>query len=460
MPGAHRVPKRTADGIFHVTGRQDQGAPDTIFALSSGALPAAIGVIRISGPRAVEGVAALVGSLPEVRQARLRRIVDPESGELLDEGLVVWFPTGRSETGEDLVELHCHGSKAAIRAVEEALARREGLRPAQPGEFTRRAFLNGKTDLARIEGLADLIHAETAPQRRAAMAMMGGALSRRIADWSQRLGRIAARVEAVLDFSDEGDIDETVLGRGIGAEMREIATEIATDLARPSAERLKEGVRVVIAGPPNAGKSTLLNALVGRDAAIVSPIAGTTRDVIEVPVALGGTAFLLADTAGLHDANHDAIEVIGMARAQQMLEAADIVLWLGQAEEAPLVPGTLIPIRAKSDLEGAPSDSGPCALAGLAVSAVTWEGLDTLIETLRRHAADLLPAPGDYALSARQKAVMTRAQQALVEGAGLKDEILIAEQLRTALAALDEITGRATTEAVLDELFSGFCIGK
>ena len=432
----------------------DQGAPDTIFALSSGALPAAIGVIRISGPRAVEAAASLVGPLPEIRQARLRRIVDPRNGELLDEGLVVWFPAGRSETGEDLVELHCHGSKAAIRGVEDALAQQHGVRMAGPGEFTRRAFLNGKTDLARIEGLSDLIHAETAPQRRAAMAMMGGALSRRIADWSQRLGRIAARVEAVLDFSDEGDVDEAVI-QGIGGDMRIIADELAADLKRPSAERLKDGVRVVIAGPPNAGKSTLLNALVGRDAAIVSPIAGTTRDVIEVPVALGGTAFLIADTAGLHEAQHDAIEVIGMFRAARMLEAADIVLWLGASAEAPLVSGRTITVAAKIDRSASHAEE-----ADIRLSAVTGEGMDVLVETLRANASDLLPAPGDYALSMRQRAVMARAREALAEGAELQDEILIAESLRIALAALDELTGRATTEAVLDELFSGFCIGK
>lgn len=434
---------------------------DTIFALSSGAPPAAIGVIRISGPGACNAAAALTTApLPEARQARFRRLIDPDTKELLDECVLVWFPAGASETGEDTVELQGHGSRGAIRSIEAALARLPGVRMAEPGEFTRRAFLNGKTDLARIEGLADLIHAETAPQRRAAMAMMGGALSRKIDEWSQRLMTISAGVEAVLNFSDEGDVDEVVVRSGVSAEMAKLADEIGRDLAKPTAERLKDGVRVVIAGPPNAGKSTLLNALAGRDAAIVSPIAGTTRDVIEVPVALAGIPFLLADTAGLREAGSDEIEAIGMERANAMLAAADIVLWLGHGEELPYVPGALMMVHAKADLATAPVHSGPLTTAALAVSALTGEGMDALVEALLHAAANLLPRPGDYALSARQRAIMGRAHAALADGVSLEDDILIGESLRAARAALDEITGRTTTEAVLDELFSGFCIGK
>lgn len=434
---------------------------DTIFALSSGAPPAAIGVIRISGPRALEAAGAVTTApLPEPRQARFRRIVDPETREVLDECVLVWFPAAASETGEDTVELQGHGSRAAIRGIETALARLPGVRMAEPGEFTRRAFLNGKTDLAKIEGLADLIHAETTPQRRAAMAMMGGALSRKIAILSQRLMSISARVEAVLNFSDEGDVDETAVRAGVTEEMAVIAAELSADLAKPGAERLRNGVRVVIAGPPNAGKSTLLNALAGRDAAIVSPIAGTTRDVIEVPVALGGVPFLLADTAGLREPGADEIEAIGMDRAHAMLAAADIVLWLGHGEELPYVPGALMMVHAKADLRAKPLHSGPFATAALVVSAVTGEGMDALVAALIAAADGLLPPPGDYALSARQRTVMERARDALVQSAKQTDDILIAESLRSALAALDEITGRATTEAMLDELFSGFCIGK
>ncbi|MBO9670498.1 MAG: tRNA uridine-5-carboxymethylaminomethyl(34) synthesis GTPase MnmE [Sphingobium sp.] len=434
---------------------------DTIFALSSGAPPAAIGVIRISGPRALEAAGAVTTApMPEPRQARFRRIVDPETREVLDECVLVWFPAAASETGEDTVELQGHGSRAAIRGIEAALGRLPGVRLAEPGEFTRRAFLNGKTDLAKIEGLADLIHAETAPQRRAAMAMMGGALSRKIAEWAQRLMSISARVEAVLNFSDEGDVDEAAVRAGVTEEIMVIAAELAADLARPGAERLRDGVRVVIAGPPNAGKSTLLNALAGRDAAIVSPIAGTTRDVIEVPVALGGIPFLLADTAGLREPGADEIEAIGMDRAHAMLAAADIVLWLGHGEELPYVPGALMMVHAKADLRMVPNHSGPFAAAALVVSAVTGEGMDALVAALLGAAERLLPQPGDYALSVRQRAAMARARDELARGAKQTDDILIAESLRSALAALDEITGRSTTEAVLDELFSGFCIGK
>ena len=434
---------------------------DTIFALSSGAPPAAIGVIRISGPRALEAAGALTTApMPEPRQARFRRIVDPQTREVLDECVLVWFPASASETGEDTVELQGHGSRAAIRGIEAALARLPGVRLAEPGEFTRRAFLNGKTDLAKIEGLADLIHAETAPQRRAAMAMMGGALSRKIAIWSQRLMSISARVEAVLNFSDEGDVDEAAVRAGVTDEMAAIMAELTADLAKPGAERLRDGIRVVIAGPPNAGKSTLLNALAGRDAAIVSPIAGTTRDVIEVPVALGGVPFLLADTAGLRKPGADEIEAIGMDRAHAMLAVADIVLWLGHGEELPYVPGALMMVHAKADLGAKPVDSGPFSTAALVVSAVTGEGMDSLVAALIAAGERLLPPPGDYALSARQRTVMERARDALAESAKQTDDVLIAESLRSALASLDEITGRATTEAVLDELFSGFCIGK
>jgi len=433
---------------------------DTIFALSSGAPPAAIGVIRISGPRARDAAAALTGPLPEARHAAFRRIKDPDTGELLDECVLVWFPAGKSETGEDTVELQGHGSRAALRGIEDALARQPGLRKAEPGEFTRRAFLNGKTDLAKIEGLADLIHAEIAPQRRAAMAMMGGALSRRIGEWSQRLMETSARIEAVLNFSDEGDVDEAGVQTAVKAEIAAVADELAIDLARPTAERLKNGIHVVIAGPPNAGKSTLLNALAGRDAAIVSPIAGTTRDVIEVPVALDGVPFLLADTAGLRETGNDEIEAIGMARASARLEAADIIIWLGDLDAVPDVGGARLVVRAKADLAGAVPDGGPCALASLSVSAVTGQGMDALVAALLQAAKGLLPAPGAYALSARQRDAMTRAWSALSEGAALSDDILIGESLRASLAALDEITGRAATEAVLDELFSGFCIGK
>lgn len=436
------------------------GAGETIFALSSGQPPCAISILRISGPQACHAAQALTGRpLSEPRRAALRAFRDPQSDELIDEGLLLWFPAGESVTGEPLVELHCHGSRAVVRDLQRVLAQLPGLRPAEPGDFTRRAFANGRMDLSGVEGLGDLLAAETVQQRRAAMAMMGGALSRKIAAWTQQLRTLAARIEAALDFSDEGDVAEAALSSDVAISMRALAADLADELAKPGVERLREGIRVVIAGPPNAGKSTLLNALAGREAAIVSPIAGTTRDVIEAPVAIGGIPFLFADTAGLHAAGEDPIERIGIERANARLAAADIVLWLGVEEGRPEVTGALLPIRAKADL-AEPAPGGPCATTVLAVSAMTGEGLDRLIEALQQMAAGLLPAPGDYALSARQRSVLARAQQALAEGAALTDEILIAECLRVSLTAMDELTGQATTEAVLDELFSGFCIGK
>jgi len=424
----------------------------TIFALSSGQPPAAIAVIRISGPAALDAAQALIKSdLPPPRRAGLRRFIDPETGDVLDEGLLLTFPGEKTETGEDMVELHCHGSRAVVRAIEAVLARLPGLRLAEPGEFTRRAFLNGRIDLGVIEGLGDLLAAETAHQRRAAMAMMGGALSRKIAEWTSELRRLAAQVEAQIDFSDEGDVAGSNGLVGLAAACGVIAHEMEADLVKPSAERLKDGVRVAIGGPPNAGKSTLFNYLVGREAAIVSPHAGTTRDVIEASIALKGLPFVLADSAGLREAG-DEIERIGIDRAGALLAGADIVLWLGARNELPAVDGQVIQLHAKADLD--PTGEG------LHVSAKTGEGMDALVEALCAAAGRILPQAGDYALSRRQRAALARAAVAVREAADLDDEILVGECLRQALGALDELTGRSTTEAVLDELFSGFCIGK
>lgn len=431
--------------------------PDTIFALSSGQVPAAIAVIRISGPRAMEAARALTTrDLPPPRKAGLRRFHDPVSGELLDEALLLCFPGPRTETGEDMVELQCHGSRAVQRGIEAALAAMPGLRLAEPGEFTRRAFLNGHIDLAGIEGLGDLLAAETALQRRAAMAMLGGGLSRRVAEWTGTLRRLAAQVEAGLDFADEGD----VAARGadlaqIAAGCAEIAGAMAHDLARPSAERLREGIRVAVGGPPNAGKSSLFNILVGREAAIVSPHPGTTRDVIEATVAFEGIPFLLADSAGLRESGEE-IERIGIGRAEALIASADILLWLGATADAPPTEGGRIQIHPKADL----ADAAPAGPDGIAISTLTGQGIDELVARLCAEARALLPVPGDYALSRRQRAAMERAVAALRDVERTDDEVLIGECLRQALGALDELTGRSTTDAVLAELFRGFCVGK
>ncbi len=423
---------------------------DTIFALSSGAPPAGIAVVRVSGSRARAALESLAQRVPPPRQASLALLTDPQDGAPLDRALILWLPGPSTVTGEDLVELHCHGGRAVVAAVEAALGAMPGLRRAEAGEFTRRAFLNGRMDLNAVEGLSDLLAAETQQQRRAALMMAEGHFSRRVDGWRHDLLDLSAMAEAALDFSDEDDVPDAAIEQRIGAGIAALAEEIGKALAAPSAERLRDGIRVVLAGPPNAGKSTLLNALVGRDAAIVSDIAGTTRDRIEVPAALGGTAFLFTDTAGLHDGTGDAIEVIGMDRARAALDAADIILWLGDATDLPRADALLIAAQCDRD----------ATRPGLQLSAQTGEGMDSLVATLLDRAAQLLPGEGDYALHARQRARVGELL-AHVEAARYSDDLLvIAEELRQTRRTIDALTGQAGTEDMLDRLFSGFCIGK
>ncbi len=422
---------------------------DTIYALSSGAPPAAIAVVRISGPEAGAALTALAGALPPPRTARLAAL--RRDGELLDHGLVLHFPGPNSATGEELAELHLHGGRSVVAAVLAALGAMPGVRAAQPGEFTRRAFENGRIDLAEAEGLADLLAAETESQRRAALALAGGALSRQVEAWQKRLLAIAAGIEAELDFDDEGDVQKSGKSQPKN-ELAALAAELGDWLTRPSAERLRDGVRVVIAGPPNAGKSSLINVLVGREAAITSDIAGTTRDLVEAPVALGGTPFLFTDTAGLRDSD-DAIEAIGVARARGVMEAADIVLWLGAPEDFPQTDRAIL-VQTKADLDPPPRAHD------IAVSAVTSVGLKELTALLIARAAALLPAEGETALNARHRAALAEAADWLAEAEQADDLLIAAESLRQARAALDRITGRAGVEDMLDALFGRFCIGK
>jgi tRNA modification GTPase len=422
-----------------------QELSDTIYALSSGAAPAAIAVVRISGPRADAALEALAGRLPEPRRAAVASL--RHDGQMLDRALVLRFPGPGSATGEDLAELHLHGGRAVVSAVLTALAAMPGLREAEPGEFTRRAFDNGQIDLAEAEGLADLLEAETETQRRAALAMAGGALSRQVEDWQARLLAAAAEVEARLDFDDEADVQR--LGKSEANDaVAALADELGAWLERPAAERLRDGVRVAIAGPPNAGKSSLLNVLVGREAAIVTAVAGTTRDLIEAPVAIKGIPFLLIDTAGLRD-SADPVEAIGVERARSSAAAADILLWLGPPEEA---PPRAIRVHAKADLGPGEGD--------ISVSAATGAGLSELADLLVKQARRLLPAEGEVALNARHRAALTEALAHLGEGAAAGDLLVTAEALRLARAALDRITGRAGVEDMLDALFGRFCIGK
>ena len=423
---------------------------ETIFALSSGAPPAAIGVVRISGPRAGHALAALAGKLPAARRAATVRLRDA-AGEVLDRALALWLPGPGTATGEDMAELHCHGGRAVIAAVEAALAALPELRRATSGEFTRRAFANGKIDLAEAEGLADLLTAETELQRRSAMAMAGGAFSRQVEGWREAVLGASAAIEAVLDFADEDDAAS--LPADFAPKLAALRGDIANWLDAPRAEALREGFRIVLAGPPNSGKSTLFNALVETDAAITAPVAGTTRDVLMQPVAIAGVPFRFADTAGLRDETGDAIEAIGMSRARAAMSDADLVLWLGPEGGG---PDGCWEIEAQADLPDHPAKRAPRHR----VSAVSGEGLGRLRRDLVEAARRALPRPGDIALNSRQHRLLAEAEAALAVARGQADPLLLAENLRLVRLSFDALLGRTTTEDMLDALFGRFCIGK
>ncbi len=429
-------------------------AADTIFAVSSGRPPAAIAVVRVSGDGALRAAVRLAGTLPPARRAAVRALRDPVDNRLLDRALVLVFPGPATATGEDLVELHLHGGRAVVASVERALAALPGLRAAEPGEFTRRALAHGRIDLTEAEGLGDLLSAETEAQRQMALANSDGRLRRAVADWMATATRLSAVVEAVLDHADEDDVDagNDVL-TGVRAQAGDLARAIGAALAVPPVERLRDGIRVVLAGPPNAGKSTLLNALVGRDAAIVSPVAGTTRDVIEIPVTREGVAWLFLDTAGLRDDSDDPIERIGIDRAAGSIAAADVVLWLG--DDAPPRADRVIALYPRADIRDAVGADGR-----IAVSAATGEGIDAVWAALARKAASLLPKVDELSLNRRQAAHAGTAAAALARAAMQDDPLLLAEELRYAVQAFAALTGMRATEAVLDDLFGRFCIGK
>jgi tRNA modification GTPase len=396
----------------------------------------------------------LAGRRPAPRRATLAVIRHPANGEVLDNAIIIYFPGPGSATGEDLVELHVHGGKAVVAAVLAALATIDGLRPAEPGDFTRRAFENGRMDLTEVEGLSDLLFAETETQRRSAMALAAGGLRRQIEDWRRSLLDLSALLEAVLDLSDEGEVGED-MPDGWSDDLRALERGWADALARPPVERLRDGIRVVIAGPPNVGKSSLLNAMVGRDAAIISPEAGTTRDVIEAPTAIGGTPFLLTDTAGLREAGGQ-VEAIGIARAQEKVAEADILLWLGPPESCPDRDGAIL-VQSKADLCSTAQRSGG---VDHHVSVVSGEGLEGLTKALLERARELLPRPGEAALNLRHRALIAEGLQALREAGATRDMVIAAESLRHARSALDRITGGAGVEDMLDALFGTFCVGK
>ena len=428
---------------------------DTIFALSSGALPAAIAVVRISGPLAMSVLPALHAKLVSPRQAAVRVLRDPVDGGFLDEALCIFFPGPNSATGEDLLELHCHGSRAVISRLFAILSD-AGLREAEAGEFTRRAFANGRMDLNVADGLAELLAAEDERARKAAGAAYQGQFSRAVEGWQKELLRLSAFVETQLDFADEDDVGEgnaDLVDQGVAnllADMRIL-------LANPPAERLHNGLSVVIAGPPNSGKSTLLNRLAGRDVAIVSAQAGTTRDLIELPVRIDGRAFLLTDSAGLRARTDDAIEAIGIERAQQAIAHADIVLWLGaEGEGAETESAARIEIAARADC----NDFQPKSGEAITLSAETGLGVDVLQQRLVTLADSLLPPVDTLALNRRQRVLLTEAGDALEASLTTNDWLIRGEMLRLARGALDKLTGKSATEDMLDALFGRFCIGK
>jgi tRNA modification GTPase len=436
-------------------------ATDTIFALASGAGRAAIAVIRLSGPASSTVLSVLVGRLPRPRMASLRRLSGP-AGEALDEALVLWFPGPGSYTGEDSAELHLHGGPAVIAAVAGALAAL-GARPAEPGEFTRRAFLNGRMDLTAAEGIADLIAAETDAQRRQALRQAGGALATLYGGWAQRLTRLLAHQEAAIEFAED-DLPTDLADRARGG-AEALRNEISRHLADGGrGERLREGLLVAIIGAPNVGKSSLLNALAGREAAIVSARAGTTRDVVEVRLDLGGVPVTLADTAGLREAG-DEIEQEGIRRARRRAEEADLVVAVLAADTAPAAetlawvrPGTLVVVN-KVDLAAWPAEIG--GIEVVPVSALTGAGLDALRSVLAASAARIAGG-ADAALLTRprHRAALTEAVAWLAEAEAAPLPELTSEALRAALRAIGRLTGRIGVEDVLDVVFADFCIGK
>jgi tRNA modification GTPase len=484
-------------------------ARETIYALSSGRPPAAIAVVRISGPRAGEALKALAGKIPAPRRATLARIRGHD-GEIVDDALALWFPGPRSETGEDVVELQLHGGRAVIAAVFAALSKLAGLRPAEAGEFSRRAFENGKLDLTAVEGLADLVMAETEGQRRQAFRQRAGVLGNRAENWRAQLIQALALVEARIDFPDEADVPQDLVTPALQI-ARSLEGEIASALADGGrGERLREGLMVAIAGPPNAGKSTLLNRIAKREAAIVSPYAGTTRDVIEVHLDLGGLPVTLLDTAGIRETD-DPVELEGVRRARERASSADLVLWVVDASSS--VTERSFPKAERS--QGAPptwlvcnkidliqndkirnelnNQNNPNNEPGLRtnksltnmvskklidknefefkrnelefeISAVTGEGLPQFFAQLTQYA--------EHFLSGAESALVTRERHrralgdvlsALRRALGSKisgHEDLLAEELRIAAHALGRLTGRVDVEDVLDVIFRDFCIGK
>jgi len=445
-------------------------ASDTIFALSSGHGRAGVAVVRVSGPAVGVALDRMAGPRPPPRHAAFRKVRHPGSGEVLDEALVLWFPGPKSETGEDMAELHVHGGRAVIAGVLAALGSIEGCRLAEPGEFARRAFEKGKIDLTAAEAIADLVDAETEAQRRQALRQAGGALARLYDGWRTELIRAQALTESGIDFSEEADVSATACegAREIVAALVPQVRQHLDDGRR--GEILREGLHVAIAGPPNVGKSSLLNAFVQREAAIVSDEAGTTRDIIEVTLDLGGVPVILSDTAGIREAEGK-VEREGIRRAIVRAREADLVLWLMDASEPQPAPpaglagsgSDLLWVLNKIDLLGEDCAHPVLERGWFRLSALTGEGLPALVETIARKAAARAGESEVPAITqARHRQQIEACEEALEAYlAGAPGDLeLRADDLRRAATALGRITGRVDVEDVLGEIFSRFCIGK
>ncbi len=448
-------------------------ADDTIFALASGQGLAGIAVFRISGPGADGALLALAGALPPPRKAELRALRRPADGSLIDQALMLWFPAPHSFTGEDVAELHVHGGRAVSEALAAALGALPGLRPAEAGEFTRRAFINGKLDLAEAEGLADLVAAETEAQRLQALEQFSGGLSRRFEGWRETVTGLLAEVEATVDFADE-ELPPGLL-EGLKHQILCFKGELTQYMGdRHLGERLRDGFQIAILGAPNVGKSSIINVLTRRDVAIVSEVEGTTRDVIEVHLDLGGLPVIVADTAGLRD-TADSIEAEGVRRAAGRAETADLRLIVADAQTWPRLdpavahfvgPGSLVVVN-KCDLAPVSADVSKMErdVPIIAVSARTGAGIDRMLglieAALRAHMADLPAAP---ITRERHRRALADAIAALERALALPDAgaapELLAEELRLAARALGRIAGQVDVEDVLDRVFSRFCIGK
>ena len=434
----------------------------TIFALSSGRPPSAIALVRVSGPQAGKIVTALAGKLPPPRMAT-RALLGDVGQRPIDDAVVLWFPGPASATGEDVAEFHVHGGRAVLAALFAALSAFEDVRPAEPGEFTRRAFENGKLDLTEAEGLDDLIHADTDRQRRQALRQLKGLLGDKARDWRTRIIEASALIEAGIDFSDEGDVPAELIAPAL-AKVKALLTEIEEVLAgQGRSERLRDGLVVAIAGPPNVGKSTLMNQLARREVAIVSPHAGTTRDVIEVQLDLDGYPVTVIDTAGIRQTD-DPVEQEGVRRARARAAEADVVLWMIDAQHQQSPQQGAAPVRTvrnKIDLDA--GLAGQQGRADFAISASRGDGMQQLMAALVTFAQDYFGASEAGLIGRmRQRKLLQETAESLqcsikVIGEG---EELAAEELRTAAHSLGKLLGRIDVEDVLEAIFREFCIGK